>query len=107
MSLQTFMLSVALGIGASLLPALGAATVDVQVAAAPPPPRAEAVPDKRAGYIWVPGYWGWSGSQHVWVNGQFVPERLHHHWVTARWEQRGSKWYFQDGRWESDEATNE
>jgi hypothetical protein len=103
MSIRTAFVWVALGIGASIMPAFGSASAYVEVGAAPPPPRNEVVPEARAGYIWVPGYWGWSGTQHVWVNGQYVPERLHHHWVTARWEQRGPKWYFQDGRWDSDD----
>jgi len=104
MSMQTLLFSAALGLAASALPNAGSAAY-VEAGSAPPPPQQEAVPEQRAGYIWVPGYWGWSGSQHVWVNGQFVPERLHHHWVTARWEQRGPKWYFEDGRWESDDET--
>jgi hypothetical protein len=101
MSMRTLMFFAAVGFAAALPNAAGAAYVEVE--AAPPPPQQEAVPEQRAGFIWVPGYWGWSGSQHVWVNGQYVPARLHHHWVTARWEQRGPKWYFEDGRWEADD----
>ena len=104
MSMQSMLLSVALVIAAGLTSTVARAAF-VEVDAAPPPPQPEAVGEKRAGYIWVPGYWGWSGSQHVWVNGQYVPERLHHHWVAARWEHRGAKWYFEDGRWEGDDAT--
>jgi len=105
MSLQTISLTIALGLAASAFSSTGSAAY-VEVDAAPPPPQQEAVPEQRAGYIWVPGYWGWSGSKHVWVNGQYVPERLHHHWVAARWEHRGPKWYFDDGRWESDEESS-
>jgi len=110
MSIHNILLTVALGIGACALPAFATTTVEgyVEVDAAPPPPQKEAVPEARAGYIWVPGYWGWSGSKHVWVNGQYVPSRLNHHWVAANWEHRGSHWYFQDGRWENDdESTKE
>jgi len=99
MSIRTVLLTVALGIGAGMLPNLGGASTAVQVEVAPPPPRAEAVPEARAGYVWVPGYWGWSGSKHEWVNGQFVAERRGHHWVMAKWEHRGPHWYFEDGRW--------
>ena len=81
MSMQTLFLSMALALGASALSTTSRAAY-VEVDAAPPALQQEAVPEQRAGYIWVPGYWGWSGSQHVWVNGQYVPERLHHHWVT-------------------------
>jgi len=105
MSIQTISLTIALGLAASSFSSTGSAA-DVEVDAAPPPLQQEAVPEQRAGYIWVPGYWGWSGSKHVWVNGQYVPERLHHHWVAARWEHRGPKWYFDDGRWESDEESS-
>ena len=105
MTLRIALLCAALGFG-SLLP-LGSHAAYVEVGAAPPPPRYEVVPDSRPGYIWVAGYWGWSGTQHVWVNGQYVPERLHHHWVTAKWEHRGAHWYFEDGRWEADDDRNE
>jgi hypothetical protein len=107
MSFRPIVSSVALALAVNVLPAIALANTEggyVEVNAAPPPPRQEAVPEKRNGYFWGSGYWGWSGSQHVWVNGQYVPERLHHHWVAANWEQRGSHWYFQDGRWESDDG---
>ena len=110
MPIRNIVFSIALAIGACALPALATTTAEgyVEVDAAPPPPQQETVPEARAGYLWVPGYWGWSGSQHVWVKGQYVPERLHHHWVAANWEHRGPHWYFQDGRWESDdEATKQ
>ncbi len=46
-----------------------AAPVYVDVRVAPPPPRDEAIPVIRPGYVWVPGYWDWRGHRHVWVNG--------------------------------------
>ena len=106
MTVRTLLLGIALSIGAGVIP-LGARAAFVEVATAPPPPRYEVVPEARPGFIWVSGYWGWSGSEHIWVNGQYVPERLHHHWVSARWEHRGPHWYFDDGRWEADEDHNE
>jgi hypothetical protein len=27
------------------------------------------------GYMWTPGYWGWSGERHVWVRGRPIAQR--------------------------------
>ena len=58
-----------------------AASVAVEIGVAPPPPRVVAVPPPRYGYVWVPGYWRWSGHRHVWVNGYWIRER--HGWDGA------------------------
>ena len=65
--------------------------VDVRVG--PPPPRHEAVPSARAGYVWAPGYWDYRGHRHVWVNGHW--ERARHGYVLPR-AARGCR---TDGRW--------
>ena len=51
-----------------------AASVNVEINAAPPPPRVVVAPTARRGYVWVPGYWRWNGHRHIWVNGQ-LPRR--------------------------------
>jgi hypothetical protein len=81
----------------AMLPAYSHAYVDVR--AAPPPPRTEAVPASREGYVWAPGYWRWSGHRHVWVAGHWVRERHGYHWVPARWARHEGHYRFVPGHW--------
>jgi len=87
---------------AGALPAAPAAQartyVDVNIGVAPPPPRYERVV-VRPGYVWVPGYWGWSGHRHVWHRGYYVAERRGYHYVPARWDRDGRYWRFHEGYW--------
>ena len=76
-----------------------AASVAVEIGVAPPPPRVVAVPPPRYGYVWVPGYWRWSGHHHVWVNGYWVRERPGYHWIPAHWTHVGPRWQFVPGHW--------
>jgi hypothetical protein len=74
----------------------------VYYASAPPPPlRAEVVGVAPGpGYVWVNGYWGWRGNQHVWIGGSYMrPPRARAVWVAPRWEHRGGRYYFHEGRW--------
>jgi len=71
----------------------------VAVDVRPPPPRIVVVPAARSGYVWVPGYWRWSGRDHVWVEGHWLRERRGWHWVPAHWDERGGRFYFQPGVW--------
>ena len=54
-------------IAAMLTGTLGAVTVPASaviiVRQAPPPPRAETVPEARRGHLWVPGHWDWRGKR--------------------------------------------
>ena len=83
-------------LGSIALPA-GAAAIVVQVA--PPPPRAEAVPAPRRGYVWVPGYWDWRGNRHVWVAGSWMREKHGYHYQQPRWEEHDGHWQMQRGNW--------
>ena len=71
----------------------------VAVDTRPPPLRVVEVPPPRRGYVWVPGYWRWSGREHVWVEGYFVRERRGWHWEPAHWDERQGRWYFTPGLW--------
>ncbi len=74
----------------------------VYYASAPPPPlRAEFVGVAPGpGYVWVNGYWGWRGNQHVWIAGSYMrPPHPRAVWVAPRWENRGGRYYFHEGRW--------
>jgi hypothetical protein len=67
----------------------------------PPPLRAEAFGVAPGpGYVWVNGYWGWSGGAHAWVAGRWVrPPRPHAVWVAPYWERQGARYRFHEGRW--------
>ena len=76
------------------------AYLDVEIA--PPESRVEVIPSARAGYAWAPGYYNYSGHQHVWVGGRCIHERHGHHWTADRWEQHGTRWHHEAGRWDHD-----
>src|SRR5258708_34600214 len=42
------------------------------VTVAPPPPREEIIGVAPAvGYVWIGGYWGWTGGRHEWGTGRW------------------------------------
>ena len=93
----------AVGATVAMAPAAQAQVVgvDVRIGNAPPPPRYEAAPPPRHGYVWAPGYWAWDGHRHVWAAGHW--ERLHRGYARyepAHWQQgpRGG-WHFIPGHW--------
>ena len=71
------------------------------VAVAPPPEPVEYVvvaPGPQ--YVWVPGYYTWSGARYVWVTGRWsVPDRGRHQWNKGHWKQSGQGWRYQPGHW--------
>lgn len=69
----------------------------------PPPPRVE-YPGYApvAGYVWIGGYWNWSGHRHEWVPGRWDAPRHGHRWVEPRWERDGRHWRQRPGRWEQE-----
>lgn len=100
MTIKTALLCAAIAAASIGMPSIGSARVDVDIDIAPPAPRVEVVPAPRAGYVWAPGYWNWSGREHVWVGGRWEHERHGHHWVPDRWEQRGNHWHREPGHWD-------
>jgi hypothetical protein len=75
------------------------AVVGVSVAVARPPVRAERVVVGRPGYVWVGGYWRWTGVRHVWISGYWVPARRGYRYVSAGWVRVGPAWRFHAGYW--------
>lgn len=69
----------------------------------PPPPRVE-YPGYApvTGYVWIGGYWNWTGHRHEWVPGRWDSPRHGHRWVEPRWERDGRHWRQRPGRWEPD-----
>lgn len=74
---------------------------DGVVSVAPPPPRDEySGVAPYPGYVWLGGYWGWSGRSHVWIGGRWDAPRRGQHWVPHGWVQRPGGWQQRPGRWE-------
>ena len=71
------------------------------VRVAPPPPQTEVIGVAPApGYVWMGGYWGWSGGRHVWVGGHWAPGRPGWRWVPHHWVATGGGWRMAPGHWE-------
>ena len=70
------------------------------VDAEPPPPRAEAAPVQRMGYVWVAGHWEWVGTTWQWRTGYWQAERTNYAWRDGYWERRGNRWHWVEGHWE-------
>jgi hypothetical protein len=86
----------AAGFAGSLAPANAQAYIYVQTA--PPAPVYETVPAAPgAGYVWVGGYYNWTGGRYVWVHGHYV----HHagHWCGGHWHHNHHGYYWTAGRW--------
>ena len=73
--------------------------INIDIGAAPPAARYEAVPAPRPGYAWAPGYWRWEGQRHVWTQGRWLQERPGSYWVADRWEGRDGRHYYERGHW--------
>ncbi|SRR5258706_16437145 len=71
------------------------------VSVPPPPIRAEyygAAPGP--GFVWVGGYWNWSGGRYAWRPGYWGrPPRARAVWVAPAWEPRGGRYHFRRGYW--------
>ena len=101
-AIRNLLLSLSLAAGAFAPPAY--AQVSFNINLAPPAPQYEIVPAIAPGYIWAPGYWGWSGEHHVWVRGRTIVQREGYSWSPDRWEQRDRTYYRTAGHWERDQG---
>ncbi len=73
---------------------------DVVADIEPPAPLQEVVTLAPApGYLWINGFWYWSGGRHVWRAGYWAPPRVGFSWVPHRWERVGVRWHFRAGHW--------
>ena len=99
---RTVLFTAAMGFAAFAAPTPANARAYVDIDIAPPVARVEVNPGYRAGYDWTPGYYNYSGHQHVWVGGRYIRHRSGHHWTGDRWEQRGNRWHHEPGRWDRD-----
>jgi len=71
------------------------------VTTAPPLPRVEArgvAPG--AGFVWIDGFWHWSGNGYAWSPGRWErPPRHGARWVPGRWEHSHGGYHWREGRW--------
>lgn len=68
---------------------------------APPPPPVEVVGVAPApGYVWIEGFWGWSGRRHEWHPGHWEAPRPGYAWRPHEWRREGSYWRERRGHWE-------
>jgi len=97
-TIRRLLLSLSLAAGVLAAPAY--AQISINIGIAPPAPQYEVVPMIAPGYVWAPGYWGWSGERHVWVRGRSIVQREGYVWAPDRWEQRDRGYYRSAGHWE-------
>jgi hypothetical protein len=67
---------------------------------APPAARFEVrgvAPSGR--HFWAPGYYRWSGREHVWVTGRWEIRRDGYELVGPRWVRRFGRFEYLPGRW--------
>lgn len=99
--LTRLILGAAMAAAGVLAPAAVAGDIQwgVSVDIAPPAPMVVVNPPPRPGYLWAPGYWGWSDGRHVWLNGSWLRERPGYAYWQPRWVMRDGYWWLQRGQW--------
>jgi len=66
----------------------------------PPPPRQVVVAAPGQRYVWIPGYYRWSGPRYVWVPGYWaLPPRHRTAWVPGYWAPRPGGYAWVGGYW--------
>jgi len=100
---RTLLLSLLLNTSAPLVSHVAMAK-DITVDVAPPADRLETIPRPRAGCVWAPGHWEWTGRFYSWTSGTWVVQRRGQQWVADRWEQVGSQFHYLPGHWSKDDA---
>lgn len=85
------------------LPAVSSAGVFVGVSVNIAPPALPVYvqpPCPQAGYLWVPGYWGWNAGAYYWVPGTWVlPPRVGLLWTPGYWGWGGGVYLWHAGYW--------
>ena len=75
--------------------------VSITVGSPPPPlPVYDQPPIPAPGYIWVPGYWAWDGSEYYWVPGTWVEAPFTGAlWTPPYWGWNDGVYGFHEGYW--------
>ena len=50
-------------------------------------------------YLWVDGYWDWTGYDWYWVNGYYVPHRHGYAYVRPRYLYSNGRWVYHRSYW--------
>jgi hypothetical protein len=91
----------AIGVFALALAAGVANAAEIFVRFGPPPPPREVIavrPGPR--YVWVPGYYRYTGRHYGWVKGYWAkPPRPHARWVPGYWTPRRGGHVWVGGYW--------
>lgn len=90
-------------VGNFIAPAQAQVAVDATATIAPPPlPVYVQPPIPGVGYLWVPGYWAWDGSEYYWVPGYWgMPPTANLYWTPAywAWDAAANDYAFYAGYW--------
>lgn len=80
---------------------VGCATRVVVPVTPPPAAAVEVRPESPGeGYVWVDGYYDYTGGTYVWVAGRWtLPPFRGAVWVGHRWYSSGGRWHFARGYW--------
>ena len=88
-------------IGAFIAPAQAQVAISISATIAPPllPVYAQpAIPGP--GYLWVPGYWAWNGSEYFWTPGYWsMPPTVGFYWTPPYWGWLNGAYVFNAGYW--------
>lgn len=84
---------------ATPLSSMAASNVSLTIGAAPPAPMYERIPAPRAGHVWAPGHWEWTGRRHNWAPGYWVVERPGYAYQAPTWYARDGGWIMEPARW--------
>jgi hypothetical protein len=90
-----------LSVLALMLGAAAAPAAEVFIRIGPPrPPREVVVVRPGPNYVWIPGYYRWSGERYIWVAGRReMPPRPHAHWVPGHWHHHHRGYVWVEGYW--------
>src|SRR4051794_38303691 len=73
---------------------------EVYVNSPPPPPVAEYRPyPPNPGYVWVDGYWDWTGYDWYWTNGFWAPPRQGYAYVRPAYTVDRGRYVYHRGYW--------
>lgn len=53
-----------------------------------------------SGFVWMPGFYRYSGRNYMWVPGHWsAVQPGYRSWSPGRWRHSRQGWFWQDGRW--------
>jgi hypothetical protein len=78
---------------------------EVYVQAMPPDPIYEEVPAAPSyGFVWIDGYWNWSGAEWMWLRGRWERPRSGYAWVRPYYDYSGGRYVYVPGYWTSQQT---